>query len=157
MVASLRSTVPGTLLLNRSVVSNSFSPPGSSVLGIFQARILQGLPFSTPGDLPNPGIEPTSPSLQEDSLTLCHKGSPFWHRYASPSHSFGLWEERIRAGGWEAGPGCVVPSLWGWEGQGACLLPIFSPGAHPANLGLLGLPSPELNAPPPYPHLGKRI
>ena len=27
-----------------------------------------GLPFPTPGDLPNPGIEPGSPSLQADSL-----------------------------------------------------------------------------------------
>ena len=27
-----------------------------------------GLPFPTPGDLPNPGIEPRSPALQVDSL-----------------------------------------------------------------------------------------
>ena len=27
-----------------------------------------GLPFSSPGDLPNPGIEPGSPTLQADSL-----------------------------------------------------------------------------------------
>ena len=27
-----------------------------------------GLPFSSPGDLPNPGIEPRSPALQADSL-----------------------------------------------------------------------------------------
>ena len=32
------------------------SPPGSSVRGILQARILEGLPFPSPGDLPNPGI-----------------------------------------------------------------------------------------------------
>ena len=28
-----------------------------------------GLPFPSPGDLPNPGIEPRSPSLQADTLT----------------------------------------------------------------------------------------
>ena len=28
-----------------------------------------GLPFSPPGDLPNPGIEPGSPELQADSLS----------------------------------------------------------------------------------------
>ena len=28
-----------------------------------------GLPFPTPGDLPDPGIEPGSPALQEDSLS----------------------------------------------------------------------------------------
>ena len=33
------------------------SQPGSFVNGIFQARILSELPFHTPEDLPNPGIE----------------------------------------------------------------------------------------------------
>ena len=36
------------------------SPPGSSVHGILQARILSGLPCPPPGDFPDPGIEPTS-------------------------------------------------------------------------------------------------
>ena len=37
------------------------SPPGSSVHLIFQTRILGWLlPFPTPGDLPNPGLEPES-------------------------------------------------------------------------------------------------
>ena len=36
-----------------------------------------GLPFLTPGDLPNPGIKPTSPALQADSLPLSHLGSPY--------------------------------------------------------------------------------
>ena len=44
------------------------SPPGSSVYEIFQARILSGLPFPSPGDLPDPGIEPGFPALQADSL-----------------------------------------------------------------------------------------
>ena len=39
------------------------SPQGSSVHGIFQARILEWLPFPSPGDLPDPGIEPGSPAL----------------------------------------------------------------------------------------------
>ena len=42
------------------------SPPGSSIHGILQARILGGLPCPPPGDLPNPGIEhmsPVSPAL----------------------------------------------------------------------------------------------
>ena len=36
------------------------SPPGSSVHGILQARILERVAFPPPGDLPDPGIEPTS-------------------------------------------------------------------------------------------------
>ena len=37
------------------------NPPGFSVHGILQARILESQPFSSPGDLPDPGIEPRSP------------------------------------------------------------------------------------------------
>ena len=36
------------------------SPPGSSVHGIFPQEYGSGLPFPTPGDLPCPGIEPSS-------------------------------------------------------------------------------------------------
>ena len=45
-----------------------------------------GLPFPSPGDLPDPGIEPGSPTLQADLLwnllylNLC-KGLPWWLRW----------------------------------------------------------------------------
>ena len=42
-------------------------PPGSSVHGILQAKILEWYLFSSPRDLPNPGIDPRSPTLQVDS------------------------------------------------------------------------------------------
>ena len=32
-----------------------------------------GLPFPSPGDLPDPGIEPVSPTLQADSFPLRHQ------------------------------------------------------------------------------------
>ena len=35
-----------------------------------------GLPFPSPGDLPDPGIKPTSPAWQVDSLPLHDLGSP---------------------------------------------------------------------------------
>ena len=44
------------------------SLPGSSVHGVLQARILEGVAVSSPGDLPDPGIEPGSLALQADSL-----------------------------------------------------------------------------------------
>ena len=42
-----------------------YSLPGSSVYGILQARILEWIviPENSPGDLPDPGIEPGSPAL----------------------------------------------------------------------------------------------
>ena len=44
------------------------SPPGSSILGILQAIILEwvAIPFSRGS--PDPGTEPRSPALQSDSL-----------------------------------------------------------------------------------------
>ena len=41
---------------------------GSSVHGVLQARILEWVAMSPPGDLHDPGIKPRSSTLQEDSL-----------------------------------------------------------------------------------------
>ena len=53
------------------------SLPGFSVHGILQARILEGLPFPSPGDLPNPRIKPGSPALQADALSSEPPGKPY--------------------------------------------------------------------------------
>ena len=53
------------------------SPPGSSVHGIPQARILEWVAVSFSGDLPDPGIEPAPPTLQAGSLLLSHQGIPW--------------------------------------------------------------------------------
>ena len=37
-------------------------------MGFFRQEYWSGLPFPSPGDLPNPGIKPRSPKLQVDSL-----------------------------------------------------------------------------------------
>ena len=42
------------------------SPQGSSVHGILKAKLQSGLPFPSPGDLPDPGIKPRSLELQTD-------------------------------------------------------------------------------------------
>ena len=36
--------------------------------GFSRQEYWSGLPFPSPGDLPDPGIEPRSPTLQADSL-----------------------------------------------------------------------------------------
>ena len=53
------------------------SPPGSSAHGIFQARILEWVAFSSPGDLPDPRIEPVSPVLAGGFSTTEPPGSPY--------------------------------------------------------------------------------
>ena len=46
------------------------------VHGILQARILEWVALSTPGDFSNPGIEPRSPTLLADSLPAEPQGKP---------------------------------------------------------------------------------
>ena len=43
---------------------------------LFYNTAVSGLPFSSPGDLPDPGIEPRSLALQADSLPSDHQESP---------------------------------------------------------------------------------
>ena len=52
------------------------SPPSSFVHGISQARVLHGLLFPSPGDLPDPGIEPESPALTGGFFTNEPPGKP---------------------------------------------------------------------------------
>ena len=52
------------------------SPPGSSVHGLLQARILEWVAIPTPGNLPDPGIEPVSPALAGGFFTTGPPGEP---------------------------------------------------------------------------------
>ena len=52
------------------------SPPGSSVHGILRQEYWRGLPCPPPGDFPDPGIKPRSPSSQQMLYHLSHSGSP---------------------------------------------------------------------------------
>jgi len=62
------------------------SPPGFSVHGIFQARVLEWVAISSSraySPLRTEPATPVSPALQADSLQLSHLGSPnkYIHRY----------------------------------------------------------------------------
>ena len=66
------------------------SPTGFSVHGFPRQEYWSGLPFATPGDLPNLGIKPTSPALAGRNLTTEPPGNPhninngdFFHYLAS--------------------------------------------------------------------------
>ena len=49
------------------------APPS---MGFSRQECWNGLPFSSPGDLPDPGIEPGSPALQADALPSEPPGKP---------------------------------------------------------------------------------
>ena len=67
-------------LLSRARLCNPMdgSPPGSSVHRIFQREYWSGLPFPSPGDLPDPWIKLSSPTLQADALTSEPPGKPIY-------------------------------------------------------------------------------
>ena len=46
-------------------------------MGLPRQEYWSGLPFPAPGDLPNPGMEPRSPALQADTLTIKLEGNPY--------------------------------------------------------------------------------
>ena len=54
------------------------APPS---LGFSRQEYWSGLPFLSPGDLPNPGIEPGSPAFHADALTSEPPGKPKRHRW----------------------------------------------------------------------------
>ena len=61
-----------TLLFSRSVMSDSAIPgtvasQAPPSLGFSRQEYWNGLPFTSPGDLPNPGTEPRSLALLVDS------------------------------------------------------------------------------------------
>ena len=81
------------LLFSCSVVSNSFATPWTVArqaplsMGFCRQEHWSVLPFPSPGDLPDPGIEHSDPCLlhwQEDSLWLSSREAP--KRYRTLTH-----------------------------------------------------------------------
>ena len=65
------------------------SLPGSSVHGISQARILEWLPFPSPGDLPNPESNPGLLHYRQILYQLSYEGSP-WEKEMGEIWVWGL-------------------------------------------------------------------
>ena len=57
--------------------------PDSSVHGIFQARLLEWVAISSPGDFPNSGIKPMSPILAGRFFTTEPPGKPIRNTFAA--------------------------------------------------------------------------
>ena len=89
-----------------------------------------GLPFPSPGDLPDPGIEPGSPALQADTLPSEAPGKPFF-----PEKSLKEWVLRkcskIRNN--------LPPE------QAVCLLTLLKDSVSLKSKGLLCSPSSVIN------------
>ena len=67
-------------MLSLSFVSDFANPwtvprQGLLSMGFPRREYWSGLPFPSPGDVPDPGIEPAPPHWQADSLPLSHHGS----------------------------------------------------------------------------------
>ena len=80
------------------VTPMGYRPPGSSVCGLSKQEYWSGLPFPSPGDLPDPGNEPRSPALskppgkERDKPRLIVQGGDetrylTWNRKASSAFS----------------------------------------------------------------------
>ena len=60
----------------RSVVSDSLQLWTIQSVEFSRPEYWNGQPFPSPGDLPNPGIKPRSPTLQVDSLSAEPQANP---------------------------------------------------------------------------------
>ena len=62
----------------------------------FKQEYWSRLPFPSPGDLPNPGIEPGSPALQADSLRSEPPGKPQGQNpQVKPELAYAISESRL--------------------------------------------------------------
>ena len=77
-----------------------WSPPGSSVHGIFQEEYWNGLPFPAAEDLSDPGIKPRSPALASRFFTIAPSGKPNNNNQFSSVQS--LSRVRLFATAWTA-------------------------------------------------------
>ena len=79
---SINHSVCVCVFVSCLVVSDSANPwtvarQASLFMEFSRQEYRSGLLFPSPGNLPNPGIEPRSPALQEDSLPSEPPGKPY--------------------------------------------------------------------------------
>ena len=73
-------------LMSKSVTPWTVAHQAPMSMGFSKQEYWSGLPFPPPGDLPDPGIEPVSPTMEADSKIFKDKdricpvfGSPSWN------------------------------------------------------------------------------
>ena len=90
------------------------APKAPPSMGLSRQEYWSGLPFHSPGDLPNPGIEPRSPTSQVDSLPSEPPGKLFLKARLARGHLALL----CPLGSWEQAPGVVFSGeggTWVWN------------------------------------------
>ena len=78
----IESSLVVVVVFSCKVVSDSESPwtvahQAPLSMGFSSQEYWSGLPFTSPGHLPDPGIKPSFPALQVNSLLLSHWRSPY--------------------------------------------------------------------------------
>ena len=114
------------------------NPMDYTAHGILQARLLEWVAFHSPGDLPNPGIKPRSPTLQADSLPAEPQGKPKNTRVGSLSLLQGIFPTQESNRGllhcrqilyqlsYQGSPIQPLISLKIWRGQAGAAEPLNS-------------------------------
>ena len=106
------------------------APPS---MGFSRQGCWSGLPFPSPGDLPDPGIEPGSPALQADALPSEPPGKP---QITSKRHQKRSWKQQAVARQRQARR--AVSAVWISAGQ-LCLQKhqssLLTPQTHTAKGG----------------------
>ena len=97
-------------------------------MGFSRQEYWSGLPFPSPGDLPDPGIKPGSPTLEADALTSEPPGKPS-NPNISPLHGKGM-SYLVGGGGFDPHfpPGCNLSKKDPEGKEFRCFLSPSSPG-----------------------------
>ena len=74
-----------------------------------------GLSFPSPGDLPNPGIEPRSPVLQADSLPAEPQGKPIIYYTPIQNKKFKVLRGEKVSGNFDAAESDTMKRKWGHD------------------------------------------
>ena len=92
-------------------------------MGFLRQEYQSRLSFYSPGNLPNPGIEPVSPAWQVNSLPLSHQGSP---HLQCRRREFDPWVGKMRWGRkWQP-----TPVFLSRKSHGQRSLAGYSPWGH---------------------------
>ena len=114
--------------VSRSVMSHSFATLWTIAcqsplsMGSSRQEYWSGLPFSPPGDLPDPMIESVSPALQVDSLLLSHLGSANPARVIGKRETISTIRQTTVQGQLQMtnDPGFRLREVMGWWCSGYC-------------------------------------